>query len=503
MLLKNYHVKPEQKIMLIRAPIFRTSTIRPISVDPLVKFLDDLPTAATKQITEGQIHAMKLAALDVLATFGKVDSDRLKKTLITMLKTDDPKTRATILQTIADARLTSATPILLDQLAAATDTPVKLALIRTLGQLSEKSAYKPLTPFIKSPDPAVRTETLRALAGIDYRETRPIAEKMLADEDLSVQRDAIVLLGQSIEGARIAGKAFADKKLPRSLLPEVSESLRRFASKEHPDVTELLSRVIRGGLLVSLEPAELQRVSALIEKQGDAGRGRKLFLNNRAVACITCHRLEGVGGSVGPDLTRVWDTLSLEKVMESMLDPSKEIKEGYQTYVATTKNGLTVSGLKVSQTAKELILRDPTGKDVRIAADDLEGVIASKKSLMPDDVVRHLSFGEFIDLVAFLRSRKSQEEIRGLILTGWAIGPFDADLAKAQAVEKNPNPEQAVIMSKSSVSPGGRSRPTWAARASISARVIGLEPASGLSADLHPLPQGAKGTTRISVRRKS
>jgi putative heme-binding domain-containing protein len=231
-------------------------------------------------------------------------------------------------------------------------------------------------------------------------------------------------------------------------LPEVSESLRRFSGKENPDVADLLSNVVKGGLLVSLEPDELKRVSAMVQKQGDPLRGRQLYLNHKAVGCMTCHRLEGVGGNVGPDLTRVWDTLSLEKVMESMLDPSKEIKEGYQTYTATTKTGLTYSGLKVSQNAKELILKDATGKEVHIPASDLDEVAATKKSLMPDDVVRHLSFAEFIDLVAFLRDRKAQEELRGLVLTAWAVGPLDFDLTKEHPLEKNPDPTAAVISGK-------------------------------------------------------
>lgn len=476
-LLKNYHVKPEQKIALIRSYLSHQHD-PPISVEPLVAFLDELPAKPTKLITEGQLNSMKLAALDVLVSAGKVESDRLKKTLITMLETDDPKSRQAILQTITDAKLTSAVPILLEQLAAANENPVKLPLIRTLGQLSEKSAFAPLQAHLKSPEAFMRIEVLRALMSIDNRTARKHAENLLADEDQQVQREAIVMLGQSIEGARAVGLRFADKKLPRSLLPEVSESLRRFASKEHPDVVELLSRVVKGGLLVSLEPAELKRVREMVQQQGDPLRGRRLYLNNRAVACITCHRLEGVGGNVGTDLTRVWDTLSLEKVMESMLDPSKEIKEGYQALVATTKSGLTVSGLKVGQNAQELILRDPTGKEVRIAAADLEGVVVSKKSLMPDDVVRHLSFNEFIDLVAFLRDRKSQEELRGMILTAWAVGPLDIDLAKSYPLEKNPDPEVAVIVDKLRLS--------WRqVQADMSAKgfdlraVIGREPASG------------------------
>jgi len=372
----------------------------PVSLAPLEAFLDKLPAQETEKITESQLNAIKLAALDVLATSGKGNSATLKKTLLAMLKSDDPDSRQAILQTIAEAKLSSATPILLEQLASAKEDAVKLALVKTLGHLNDKSAFAPVQAHVKSADATMRIEVLRALSNIDNRPARKVAESLLADEDSQVQREAVVLLGQSPEGARLVGQRFVANKLPRTLLPEVTESLRSFA-REHQDIADLLSRVVKGGLLVSLEPKELARVSAMVSSKGDPIRGRNLYLNNKAVGCITCHRLEGVGGNVGPDLTRVWDTLSLEKVMESMLDPSKEIKEGYQTYVAVKKNGQIISGLKVAQNDKELILKDLTGKEVRIAAADLEEVNASKKSMMPDDVVRHLSLNEFIDLVAF------------------------------------------------------------------------------------------------------
>jgi len=446
-LLKNYHVKPEQKVTLIRS--YAYYQLDPaVSVEPLVKFLRTLPLEPNKMVSAGQLNSMKLAAIDMLASAGAIKSDDVKAALLAMLRTDDAKARKAVLDTIADARLLTAVPILLEQLSAAKEDAERVPLIRVLGQLGEKSAFGQVQAHVKSKDGLVRIEVLRALGQIDNRPARKVAESLLGDDDIQVQREAIALLSQSVEGARIVGKRFSDKKMPRSLLPEVTESLRRFASKEHPDVAALLSDVVKGGLLVSLEPDGLKHVTELVRSKGDPVRGRHLYLNNRAVACITCHRLEGVGGSVGPDLTRVWESLSLEKVMESMLDPSKEIKEGYQTWVATTKSGLVINGLKVSQTAKEVVLRDATGKEVRIPNNDLESFEASKKSLMPDDVVRHLSFGEFIDLVAFLRDRKSQEELRGMVLNAWAIGPFDIDLAKAQALEKKPDPTQVVVVDK-------------------------------------------------------
>jgi putative heme-binding domain-containing protein len=501
-LLKNYHLKPEQKIALIRSYL-HYQLDPPISVDPLVKFLDELPKEPTKLINEAQLNGLKLAALDVLATFGAIKSDTVKTTLIAMLKTDDPKTRLSLLKTIADARLVSAAPVLLDHLQAAPDDAARLPFIRTLGQLADPSAFKPLLAHLQSKDAVTRIETLRALSSIDNRPARKVAENLLADEEIDVQREAVVMLGQSVEGARVAGKQFVDKKLPRSLLPEVSDALRRFATKEHPDVNDLLLRVVKGGLLVSLEPAELKRVSAMVKEQGDPLRGRSLYLNNRAVACITCHRLEGVGGNVGPDLTRVWDTLSLDKVLESMLDPSKEIKEGYQTYVATTKSGLTFTGLKIAQNAEGLILRDTTGKEVRIAAGEIDEVAASKKSLMPDDVVRHLSIGEFIDLVAFLRDKKSQEELRGFVLTAWAIGPLDADLTKPHALEKNPDPNQTIISSDRQRLPWRQVQADMAGKGFDLRPVIGREPASGyLLAYVHS-PKAQKARLRIQTEEKA
>ncbi len=122
------------------------------------------------------------------------------------------------------------------------------------------------------------------------------------------------------------------------------------------------------------------------------------------LACINCHRMEGVGGNVGPDLTRLWETSTVEKIIESILEPSKEIKEGYQMYKATTKKGLVYQGLKIAQT--------------------------------PDEVV----YDQFIDLIAFLKDRSAQESLRGLVLDYHVVGPFGEDLKTAYPPERRPDP---------------------------------------------------------------
>jgi putative heme-binding domain-containing protein len=165
-----------------------------------------------------------------------------------------------------------------------------------------------------------------------------------------------------------------------------------------------------------------------------------LYLNGKVLACINCHRLEGVGGSVGPDLTRVWETQTVAKLMESIIEPSKEIKEGYQSYQATTKKGKVYTGLKIAQTNEAVVLREASGTDVRIPAKELDELTVSKVSLMPDNVVGQLTYNQFIDLIAFLKDRKAQESLRGLALDFLVVGPFGPDLAKEYGPETKTDP---------------------------------------------------------------
>ena len=118
-----------------------------------MRFLDRSADDAEQKDDRRAEFGMKLAALDVLATSGKVDSDRFKTTLIAMLKTDDAKSRQTVLNTIAETRLTSAVPTLLEQLATPSDDAARLPLVRMLGELGEKSAFEPVEGVADRPDP--------------------------------------------------------------------------------------------------------------------------------------------------------------------------------------------------------------------------------------------------------------------------------------------------------------------------------------------------------------
>jgi mono/diheme cytochrome c family protein len=150
-----------------------------------------------------------------------------------------------------------------------------------------------------------------------------------------LRADAVQVLGTTAEGTRYVGKLFVEKKLPRELLTEVSEALRKYAARDEGSA-QLLAEVMRAGLKTGTSAAEVERVRKLVKEKGNPSRGRARYLNAKTLACINCHKLEGMGGNVGPDPTRIWETHTVEKIIESIAEPSKEIKEGYQTYQATT-----------------------------------------------------------------------------------------------------------------------------------------------------------------------
>tara|TARA_B110000483_G_C18087919_1_gene500767 strand:- start:406 stop:1158 length:753 start_codon:yes stop_codon:yes gene_type:complete len=92
----------------------------------------------------------------------------------------------------------------------------------------------------------------------------------------------------------------------------------------------------------------------------------------------------------------------VDYLITSLLDPSDKIKEGYHTTTVTEKNGNVHSGGLVSDGKKEVVLRDNTGKQIRIARADIKNINISNFSMMPPGLTAGLREDEFVDLVRFL-----------------------------------------------------------------------------------------------------
>jgi putative heme-binding domain-containing protein len=151
------------------------------------------------------------------------------------------------------------------------------------------------------------------------------------------------------------------------------------------------------------------------EHRGDARRGRALFADPKGLACAKCHANAQVQATVtgtssagtspaGPDLTTVGKQFPRAAIIESVLYPSKAIREGYQQFNVSLDDGTVLSGLIQGETETALVLVDRDAKRHEISKDQIVERKPSNASMMPENVHVGLSLDEFADLIAFLES---------------------------------------------------------------------------------------------------
>ncbi len=424
-LLDNPHLTAAQRETLIRS-LANYEFDPPLSLTPLAAYLVKHPELPGE---------LQVAGLDTLAAGGAMTDPAAVKFVLSLLDAATIETRSAALSAVEAGRITAAADKLV---AIAKDkdkpTPERAAALKALRACGDAKSAKPLVDILSSSASTyVKAEALRTVNGFDPGAALTAAEPLLGAADPALVAEAVGILGTTKPGATLVGERMRDKKLPRDLLPKVSAALRNFPDDKALQV--LHAEVMKGGLLLDKSPAAVETFSKKVAETGNAKRGKQVYLNTAAVACATCHKLEGLGGQVGPDLTRVWETQTIEKLVESMLDPSKEIKEGYQSFRAVTTGGVVHVGLKVTDTPDAVTIRDANGMDTTIARKDLDDIKPSPVSLMPDNVVSQLGYDQFIDLLAFLKSRREQESLRGTVTQVLALGGYEPDLRKPTPVE--------------------------------------------------------------------
>lgn len=140
---------------------------------------------------------------------------------------------------------------------------------------------------------------------------------------------------------------------------------------------------------------------------GDAAQGRLVFLNNAAVSCQRCHKLDGEGGDVGPPVNGIGKEKTRDYLLEAIILPDAHIAEGFKSVILELSDGRKVSGVLRNRTKEKYTLLSPENKVMEIAVDDVESE-KPDKSAMPEDVYKKLTRREMRDLVEFLASLKTK-----------------------------------------------------------------------------------------------
>ncbi|HWE36727.1 MAG TPA: DUF6797 domain-containing protein [Isosphaeraceae bacterium] len=149
------------------------------------------------------------------------------------------------------------------------------------------------------------------------------------------------------------------------------------------------------------DPAMVAALLREARAAGDARRGAEVFAAARS-ACLSCHKVGGTGGAIGPDLSAVGTCLKPEEVVEAVLWPRRQVKDEFRAVTVATTDGRVRQGYRRRETATELELRDPaSGESFRVAKAEIEE-IREDGTLMPEGLTAALSPTERRDLFRFL-----------------------------------------------------------------------------------------------------
>jgi putative membrane-bound dehydrogenase-like protein len=347
----------------------------------IVKFLNSRP-------------ADKAILLQAIGALGKFKRDDAIAALAVFVRNDDAEVRQGAIAALTRIGGDSAAAAFLSLLDGPS-ADIRRGAVIALGELKARSAVPQLLKA--SRDGETKWEAIAALARMPDARALGAYLDGLGGRSPALRTDC-----------RKAIEAIGDKALPaieaglNGLAPETVAELQMIYAKN--------SEAKKGRLFEAqakkLEPAGYLEFA--LKHDGDAARGRTIFRDASGVACIKCHRVAGEGGDVGPDLTTAGTQFGRAELAESILYPSKAIREGYQRVEVETKNDETFEGLVKAESNEWLTLRDASGTNRQISKADIKDRRNSQLSLMPEGLETGMPLQDFTDLVAYLVSLKGR-----------------------------------------------------------------------------------------------
>ncbi len=207
---------------------------------------------------------------------------------------------------------------------------------------------------------------------------------------LASRREWAKLLLSAVDAGTIANEQVAPATV-RTMLLHADDEIAALAQKHFASLEGAPTEAMR---------AQVDRLSGVLSQStGDPYRGKPLFTEH----CGKCHVLFGEGNRVGPELT-AYRRDDLATMLQSVVNPSAEIREGFEDTIVLTDDGRRFSGFLADQDNQVVVLRGADGQNIVLTRDAIEDLRASPRSLMPEGLLDKLNDQDVRDLFAYLRS---------------------------------------------------------------------------------------------------
>jgi len=266
-----------------------------------------------------------------------------------------------------------------------TKAAVAEAIVAQLGpQTSPELAQQMLAALADSQSDRVATAVIEAYNGMT-----PVAQKQ-----------ALSLMTKRSTWTRILLDAAQRGEIGLALL--ALDQKQALFSHRDKQIAALATKVLSatGGLPSPDRKKVLEQLLPLARRSGSVAHGKEMFTKH----CAKCHTYKGEGAQIGPDLTGMAVHPKAE-LLTQILDPNRSVEGNYQQYSVVTTEGRILIGLLASENRTAIELFDAEGKKQIVLREDIEELIASNKSLMPEGFEKQMNASELVDLLEFLAQR--------------------------------------------------------------------------------------------------
>jgi putative membrane-bound dehydrogenase-like protein len=257
----------------------------------------------------------------------------------------------------------------------------------------------------ESPRPE-RTDLLAAVAGGRHNPSSLRAEAIVGLAEAESQRELLLSLAT---GDEPTVRQESLRSLRGAPLTEPQRSRLVPLTQQDRATADLVALVLKPPVASNPPRHDVDAWLGALEGPSDPAAGERIFFHPRAAGCFRCHQIHGRGGRVGPDLSSAARLLGRKKLVESIVDPSKEIAPRFVPWLLITKDGKTRSGLLVTEGPGDLeTYSDSAGKLFILNPAEIAERHPLRTSIMPEGLGDLLTAQEFRDLLAFLMQEETK-----------------------------------------------------------------------------------------------
>jgi putative heme-binding domain-containing protein len=280
--------------------------------------------------------------------------------------------------------------------------------IEVLGEIQSEASVDELLELIQSEsDDAILLAAFVALQPFDEMKIADAAIQRLPQLKSGARSAALSLLtGRPIFASALLSSVSRGDLPPDGIDAEYVRKMKRLLEEDEAQTSIDKLWPYAGRPTSAQMDGEMARLRAAVnDGYGDPYAGKRLF----NAACANCHQLFNQGGDIGPDLTS-FNRTDLNNLLLAMVNPSAEIREGYENFSVEMKDERALTGFIVEQDEQRVILRGFDGQNVVLPRVDISRLDAAGMSLMPEGLTDGMGDQQVRDLFAYLRSSQPLNE---------------------------------------------------------------------------------------------